>query len=193
MEALAELSEEVEKPKVVYVEDPEKHLGLVWHIVQSKFKVPNPAVTSSEEYSDGLLGLLNACRKFNHSLDLQFSTYAYKCIIHSILSGRKRQRRFNERYSTSHQIEINSKEDHREDLKVEIDYQSCSEWLNLQIDSLSIRSQQILQLRRQGLTLKEVGERIGLTKERIRQIQDEAVKSLQHRINTESQPECIGV
>lgn len=185
MEDIAEPSEGVEKPKVVYVEDPEKHIGLVWHIVQSKFKIPNPSVTSSEEYSDGLLGLLNACRKFDHSLNLKFSTYAYKCIIHSILSGRRRQRRFNERYSTSHHIDINKKLDASDEVEEPLDYPTCSEWLNVQQESLSPRLRQIISERKQGLTLREIAQNIGLTKERVRQLQVEAIELLRHRIDSQ--------
>jgi len=73
------------------------------------------------------------------------------------------------------------------DARVQRIYGGTSEIMREVIGTLSPREQTILQLRF-GLnggnekTLEEVGQQFGVTRERIRQIQDEALKKLRKRI-----------
>ncbi len=65
---------------------PEEHLGLVGKVVGRYIKDRSP-LEDSEEWSDGICGLLKAADKFKPELGFKFSTYAMKCIETEIKSG----------------------------------------------------------------------------------------------------------
>jgi len=68
----------------------EDHLKLVYKIA-SKYVPKNIPIMDSEEYSDGIFGLLKAIEKFDPEKNCKFSTLAYPCIVKSIIQGwRKR-------------------------------------------------------------------------------------------------------
>ena len=76
--------------------DPVQHLGLVHHIVARFFRNKSKGlpIKDTEEYSDGVVGLLIASERYDSSKhDVEFSTYAFKCIKTEILSGLRRRKR----------------------------------------------------------------------------------------------------
>ncbi len=71
----------------------EDYLNLVRYVA-SKFVKNKSYVVDTEEYSDGLEGLMHAIEKYNAEKANSFATFAYSCIRSSIIQGwRKRNRK----------------------------------------------------------------------------------------------------
>lgn len=70
----------------------EENLGLVRSVV-SKYISNSIKLEDTEEYSDGLIGLFNAIKKFDPTKNIKFSTLAYKCIKNSIIQGIRNRKR----------------------------------------------------------------------------------------------------
>jgi len=83
----------------------EDHLGLVCMVV-SKYVPRNIQIEDTEEYSEGVLALLNACREYDPKVGL-FSTYAVTCIKKSLIQRWRRQKR-KKRQGDANLISINS-------------------------------------------------------------------------------------
>ena len=65
--------------------DPLKHKGLIYSTA-IRLKVPFP-IEDSEEYGDGWIGLLRACKGYDSRLG-RFSIYAIKAIRNEMIRGR---------------------------------------------------------------------------------------------------------
>jgi RNA polymerase sigma factor (sigma-70 family) len=71
--------------------NPEDHLGLVCMIV-SKYVPRGVKTEDTEEYSEGVLALINACRKYKPEMG-PFSTYAGASIKKSLIQRWRRSKR----------------------------------------------------------------------------------------------------
>lgn len=72
---------------------PEDHLGLVF-VVASRFVPKHIPIQDSEEYSDGIMGLLRACKEYDpEKYQTQFSTYAFEVIKTAIIQGWRKKNR----------------------------------------------------------------------------------------------------
>lgn len=79
-----------------FVIDPLEHLGLVCKIArehQTKHDATQP-VKDLDQYSDGIMGLLHACQRFDPSLNNRFSSYASQCIRGYIRKAYRDRNRF---------------------------------------------------------------------------------------------------
>ena len=65
------------------------------------------------------------------------------------------------------------------------DAETRSKWLKEALDTLSPREQRIIRERRlsdQGVTLEQLGESLGVSKERVRQLENRALAKLREEI-----------
>lgn len=166
-----------------YIADPEAHQAFVLRLV--KCFAGNQPITD-EHISDANFGLALACIGYNpeHRVDgkpIRFITFAYRCIWNELLRGKKARQKFIPIPEGQRLVQIDSPnsadvaDQHREEPQIESDIIEKLRW---SIEHLAERDREIITLRMQGLTLEEVGEKLELTRERVRQLQDRAHRQL---------------
>ncbi|MEQ1824984.1 MAG: sigma-70 family RNA polymerase sigma factor [Pirellula sp.] len=135
--------------------------------------------------SDGNMSLIRAAEKFDYARGNKFSTYASWAIMKNFARTIPDEFRHRDRFRTSSEEVFTSHEDRRADnITAELDQASRTDQIQKILHTLDQREQQII-VRRFGLdhrfeplTLKEVGEEMGVTKERIRQLETRALEKL---------------
>jgi RNA polymerase primary sigma factor len=138
-----------------------------------------------ELVSDGNMSLIRAVEKFDFARGNKFSTYASWAIMKNFARTIPDEHRHRDRFRTSHSDMFYSTEEHRSD---QYEQESAQHQRETQIgkilERLDEREQKII-ISRFGLehghepqTLKEVGAKMGVTKERIRQIEARALDKL---------------
>jgi len=154
-------------------------------------------VTASDSFfdlvSDGNMSLMRAVEKFDYARGNKFSTYASWAIMknyaRTIPDEHKRRDRFRAADMELLQTAPDERGDETQRRLAESDrlYQ-----IEQFLDRLDSREQTII-IRRYGLdhehdpqTLKEVGSALGVTKERVRQIEAKALEKLREAAETES-------
>ena len=140
--------------------------------------------------SDGNMSLIRAAEKFNYALGNKFSTYASWAIMKNFARTIPNEFKHRDRFRTSLDEMFAFQSDgktNRQKLERE-DLLRKSEVTKM-LNNLDDREQQII-IRRFGLdpqrepqTLQQVGVEMGVTKERVRQIQAKALKKL--RLNAD--------
>lgn len=137
--------------------------------------------------SEGSMALLRATEKFDVTLGWKFSTYACRAILKSFSRAAKQNYRYRSRFPIQLEptmikddfLEQNRLEKHQDWIE-EVRYVVNRNLADLSDIELSIVKMRF-SLNKQEvkpLTLKQVGEILGLTKERIRQIQNKALTKL---------------
>jgi RNA polymerase primary sigma factor/RNA polymerase sigma factor len=150
-----------------------------------------------ELVSDGNMSLLRAVDKFDFSRGNKFSTYATWAIRKNFARTFHDTNRYNDRFRTSHSEIFAHTEDERSD---EIEQEAAQIQRKSQVNSilerLGEREREIVTARfgltggREPLTLMQVGTAMGVTKERIRQLQARAMSTLRAAAK-ESRIECM--
>ena len=153
-------------------------------------------VMASEDFfqlvSDGNMSLIRAVEKFDYSRGNKFSTYASWAIMKNFARTIPGEFRQKDRFRPTSEELFLSKEDQRTDQhSLESAQQLRERQISQILDNLDDREQKII-ISRFGLdysqepqTLKEVGEQLGVTKERIRQIEARALVKLRHAAQQE--------
>jgi len=143
--------------------------------------------------SDGNMSLIRAVEKFDYARGNKFSTYASWAIMKNYARTIPDEHRRRDRFRAANMELLQAAADRRED-----EYQqrlAASDRLQQVgrfLDRLDSREQTII-IRRYGLdherepqTLKEVGSALGVTKERVRQIESKALEKLREAAASEA-------
>ena len=142
--------------------------------------------------SDGNMSLIRAVEKFDYSRGNKFSTYASWAIMKNFARTIPHEFKHRDRFRTSLEELFTSQEDGRGDQVGEESAQRLrSEQVNKILSRLDDREQKIiisrfgLDYRQEPRTLKEVGAEMGVTKERVRQIEARALDKLRQAVQDE--------
>jgi RNA polymerase sigma factor (sigma-70 family) len=138
-----------------------------------------------ELISDGNMSLIRAVEKFDYSRGNKFSTYASWAIMKNFARSIPEEQHRRERYVTGHEELFESAPDSRSD---EQEWHSKAEQaatqVNRLLEYLDPRERQIIRMRAglddhgKGMTLEEIGQEMGITKERVRQLNVRIMKKL---------------
>jgi len=161
-------------------------------VVSIAKKRVSPADSFFDLVSDGNMSLIRAVEKFDYARGNKFSTYASWAIMknyaRTIPNEHKQRDRFRAADTELLQAATDTRADeHRQRIAERDRLQQVEQFL----DRLDSREQTII-IRRYGLdhehepqTLKEVGSALGVTKERVRQIEAKALEKLREVVEVE--------
>jgi RNA polymerase primary sigma factor/RNA polymerase sigma factor len=138
-----------------------------------------------ELVSDGNTSLMRAVEKFDFSRGFKFSTYASWAIMKNFARSIPNELKHRDRFRTSSDELFAATEERRTNwLGQELEHRSRKSEIRKILTRLDDREQKII-IHRFGLdyskepqTLKQVGETMGVTKERVRQIESRALDKL---------------
>ena len=188
-----QLMEEIE-------ENYEQAMAVKNHIVRANLRLVvsiakrhvTPAENFFELISDGNMSLIRAVEKFDYARGNKFSTYASWAIMKNFARTIPKEYKQRDRFRTSFDEMFMATEDWRTNPYMQ---ESAKQLRERQIgkimSSLDDREQKIISARfgldhsQEPQTLKEVGASLGVTKERIRQIEARALSKLREAAREE--------
>jgi len=159
--------------------DLKEHFGLVGMITGQFVQLkPGQNLEETDEWGDGIVGLVQARNSFKPELGWKFSTLAYRCIRNSIIKGKTyRLRHFWPELSLDFSVDDNVD---LHDLvpapktKDQIDLEDLIETLfnNLDEKLVYVLKRRVMD----EVILKDVGQELGVGRERIRQLENEGIE-----------------
>ena len=178
LQKLAELQEEIKEVRDILINcnqrlvynNAKKHLGTGENI--------------DDLVSDGNLSLMRAVEKFDYARGFKFSTYATWAIIKNFARSIPDEKTHKQRYMTGHDDLFDAKADIRTDEGEVLAAADAARSRVVQLlDHLDPRTREVIK-KRMGLdgseemTLEQIGQHFGITKERVRQINVRGMKQL---------------
>lgn len=138
-----------------------------------------------ELLSDGNMSLIRAVEKFDASRGFKFSTYASWAIMKNFARTIPDEKHRRERFVTGHEEVFEVAPDNRSDEHEAVaSKERATVSINKLLERLEPREREIIRMRAgldshaKGMTLEEIGQQFGITKERVRQLNARAMKKL---------------
>lgn len=140
-----------------------------------------------ELLSDGNMSLIRAVEKFDAARGFKFSTYASWAIMKNFARTIPDEKHRRERFVTGHDEVFEVAPDNRTDEHEAVaSKERATVNINRLLDKLEPREREIIRMRAgldshaKGMTLEEIGQAFGITKERVRQLNARAMKKLRN-------------
>jgi RNA polymerase sigma factor (sigma-70 family) len=142
-----------------------------------------------ELMSDGNMSLIRAVEKFDYSRGFKFSTYASWAIMKNFARSIPEEKHRRERFVTGHEDVFDAAPDVRSDEHEQLATTArASHTVNRLLEYLEPRERAIIRMRAglddgtKAMTLEEIGQQFGITKERVRQLNARAMKKLRELV-----------
>ncbi len=144
---------------------------------------------SDDLVGEGHVVLINAVERYNPWLGVRFSTYAFTCLVRALVRLTRKRIGFEKRIQTQGALTgealppAATRADKESSLPVDLDH-----FFQAGHPLLSDREKTVLRLRfglgdqAESMKLELIGERLGLSKERIRQVQVSALAKLREAV-----------
>lgn len=164
----------------------EKNLGLA-HSMVNRIQPSSRNLYEDDLLSDALFALTRAVDRFNPWKGFRFSTYACNAIIRTVMKRREHENRYRQRFPTQQDIGADSAEP-LPDFHTELYIERLNRGLDRNLGELTDLERHVIARRfpmdgNTRLTLERLGQEVGLSKERIRQIQQIALGKLRELLD----------
>lgn len=174
-----ERDEWIERWNVIRSYIADQNIGLVYSMAE---QVRSTYLDWDGIISEGMYALLRAVDRFNPWQGFKFSTYACNIIVRAILRYRKSVVRHLDRYTTAYEGSFDRAEP-VDDLSLDVNLDRLGHVLRRNDAELTGMESDVLAMRfpesgEEGKTFKQIGSKVGLSKERVRQIQHRALDKL---------------
>lgn len=136
----------------------------------------SPGESIDDLVSDGNLSLMRAVEKFDYSRGNKFSTYATWAIMKNFARSIPDEKTRRQRFMTGHDELFETRADTRSDEQEAIaTADAARDRINRLLEHLDPRTREVIRMRagldgREEMTLEQIGQHFGITKERVRQI-----------------------
>jgi RNA polymerase primary sigma factor len=154
-------------------------------VVNIAKKHVGPADNVFELLSDGNMSLIRAVEKFDFGRGFKFSTYASWAIIKNFARSIPDEKHRRERFVTGHEDVFDAAPDMRSDEhEMLVTQERAKHSINRLLEYLEPRERDIIRMRagmddhHKNMTLEEIGQQFGITKERVRQLNQRAMNKL---------------
>ncbi len=137
--------------------------------------------------SDGNESLMRAVEKFNYAFGNKFSTYATWAIRKNFARSIPNEKHHRERYLTGHEEMFEARPDARSDEQECLQQaDQARDKISRLLEGLDPRTRDVIKMRNgldgsAEMTLEQIGQHFGITKERVRQINVRGMKILRER------------
>lgn len=141
----------------------------------------------AELMSDGSISLMRAVEKFDFSRGNKFSTYATWAIMKNFARSIPDEKTHRERYVTGHEDMFEARADVRTDEQEALmQTEMAKARVSKLLEDLDPRTREVIRMRNgldgnAEMTLEQIGQHFGITKERVRQINVRGMKQLKDK------------
>jgi len=152
----------------------------------------NPGQNLDELKSDANVSLMRAVEKFDYSRGNKFSTYATWAIMKNFARSIPDENTRKQRYLTGTEELFEGKADVRSDeQEVVAAAEQARDRVNRLLEYLDPRTREVIRMRTgldgsEEMTLEQIGQHFGITKERVRQINVRGMKQLREKAAQEN-------
>jgi RNA polymerase sigma factor (sigma-70 family) len=186
LQRVTELDEQIKEVRDLLIECNQRLV----HNLASKHLSPGQSL--DELKSDANLSIMRAVEKFDYSRGNKFSTYATWAVMKNFARSIPDENVRKQRYVTGTDELFDAKADVRTDeQEVVAVADAARDRVNRLLDALDPRTREVIRMRTglsggEEMTLEQIGQHFGITKERVRQINVRGMKQLRERAAQEN-------
>jgi RNA polymerase primary sigma factor len=164
--------------------DPAKHLGLAAMAAKKSAAIEGVPVQDSEAFGDACVALVRCSQRFDPERGYQFSTFALTSCLNAVMSGwYLRSGRRRKGFDEVNFVSIEATGDVAERGQLDSIASDRVEKVREAIAALPERKRFVIEQRMAGKLLSELGEVLGVSKERVRQIEEQCLSELRRLLS----------